>query len=131
MPFTLRTDYSTQARGGAECSFCGSGLRSVDMTDPNGPRERVIDSDIFIDTEGIFEFCETCGIEIGNLIGMIEEPIATGLKVENAALRKRAERAEKDLAAAKDAFLTATQYTIADRDALAAPVTAAGGKAGV
>jgi len=118
MPFLLRNDYSTQARGGASCSFCGAGLRAVDATDPNGPRERVIDTDIFIDTEGIIEFCETCAVEIGTLVGMIEEPVATGLKVENTALRKRATKAESDLLKAKDAFLSATAYAIADHDSV-------------
>ena len=88
----------------------------MDATDPNGPRERVVDTDIFIDTEGVIEFCETCGVEIGTLLGMIEEPIATGLKVENAALRKRAEKAEKQLSEAKDAFLNATAYALTERD---------------
>lgn len=115
MPFTLREGYSMSARAGV-CTFCGVHPRPVDATDPNGPRESVIDSDIFIETEGTIEFCETCAVEIGGLVGMIEEPVATGLKVENAALRKQAEKSERDLAAAKDAFLTATQYTIADRD---------------
>lgn len=115
MPFTLRPDYSGQSRGNV-CSFCGSGPRPVDATDPNGPREQVIDTDIFIDTEGVIEFCETCGVEIGNLLGMIEEPVATGLKTENAALRRRAEKAEADLATAKQGFLDTTRYLIADID---------------
>ena len=130
MPFLLRNDYSTQSRGNV-CSFCGSGPRPVDTTDPNGPRERVVDTDIFIDTEGVIEFCETCGVEIGTMLGMIEEPVATGLKVENAALRKRAERAEKQLSEAKEAFLSATAYALTERDNYTPPPAAKTGAARV
>lgn len=118
MPFTIREGYSVSARGGGVCTFCGVHPRPVEATNPNGPRESVIDSDIFIDTEGTIEFCETCAVEIGTLVGMIEEPVAEGLKVENAALRKRATKAEADLLKAKDAFLSATAYAIADHDSL-------------
>ena len=124
MPFSLRNDYSTQSRGNV-CSFCGATQRPVDAADPNGPRERVVDTDIFIDTEGVIEFCETCGVEIGVMLGMIEEPVATGLKVENAALRKRAEKAEKQLTEAKEAFLSATAYALTERDSVTPPAKTA------
>ena len=129
MPFSIREDYSTQSRGGAECSCCGAGQRPVDATDPNGPRERVLDTDIFIDTEGVFEICETCCVEIGSMFGMIEEPTATGLKLENDSLRRRAEKAEADLTAAKQGFLTTTQYLIADQDNVTAKTAAAAPRA--
>ena len=126
MPFLIREDYSVQSRGGGECSFCGAGLRPVDATDPNGPRERVIDTNIFIETEGIIEFCETCAVEIGTLVGMIEEPVATGLKIENAALRKSEKKAQQDLEKAREAFINALPAVQADAPAPAKAVAGRG-----
>jgi len=114
MPVTLLPAYTPTARGDV-CSICGWHQRAVDETNPNGPKEQVIDTGLFIDFEGSLEICETCVVEMGHMVGMIEEPTATGLKTENAALRRRAAKADKDLAAAREAFTLATAG-LQDRD---------------
>ena len=103
MPVTVNPAFSDTARGNV-CSVCGWHQRAVDEADPNGPKERVVDTGVFIDHEGTFEVCETCIVEMAHAVGMIEEATATGLKMEASALRSRATKAENALAKAKDAF---------------------------
>ena len=115
MPITV-LDYFTPTARGDVCSICNWHQRSVDESDPNGPRERVIDTGIFIDFEGSLEICETCIIEAGHALGMIERGTADGLKIENASLRKRSAKADKDLATAQEAF-TLAATNLQDRKA--------------
>lgn len=63
--------FTLASRNGATCSICGSLQRPLDTCDPNGPRERVISTDITIEWEGSFDVCETCVKELAKLIGYV------------------------------------------------------------
>lgn len=63
--------FTLASRNGATCSICGSLQRPLDTCDPNGPRERVICTDITIEWEGSFDICETCVKELSRLIGYV------------------------------------------------------------
>lgn len=66
--FQLAADFK-QGTPGNRCYLCQCNQRE----DRTGARERVVDPNVHIDWEGPLQFCETCVVEMGRLVGMVTE----------------------------------------------------------
>lgn len=64
------------------CSVCGSNLRPLDDTNPNGPHEPAVTLGVIIDFEGAFEICSHCAAEIGKLVGLVPDAEVVALQEE-------------------------------------------------
>lgn len=69
----LRPNYTVEARNQGRCSICSCNLRPLESTDHNGPHERVIDTQAFVDMEGVIYICESCVKEMARMIGFVPQ----------------------------------------------------------
>lgn len=97
----LLPTFSSKARNSC-CSFCGKGPGRVNPRSPISQDRQVISSEIEIDWEGSFEFCQDCAAEAGALVGMISKKKADEL-------RKEADEARSLLAEEHAARVTAEE----------------------
>lgn len=98
MPLSIRNDFPMFTRTGSACDVCGCSQRKID-----GVNERVVDLNIVIFGEGPMYVCETCWIEGGHMLGMVQPHEADALK----ALVKELQVDLAHITAERDAALSA------------------------
>lgn len=129
MPFFLRDDFAPGTIGNV-CSLCGAPQRRV--PEPSGPREAIVDPQATIgdpERPGYFplQFCESCCVEMGRLVGMVtptdiaeaRDAAATAIA---AADQLRAER--DDLRSALDSLMRAGVAVLTDDEGGQRPLLA-------